>query len=72
MSTFPEGAGGFPLTEKERVSPPKRMCALSPSVGNKGEYLYYCHRGDALSADPCKGTKRQAVQVHRLFLLCIL
>ena len=38
------------MKEQERVSPPKRMRILLPCVGNKGEYPYYCHRGDALSA----------------------
>lgn len=34
----------------KRVSPPKRSGIPVPRVGNRGEYLCYCHCGDVLSA----------------------
>lgn len=51
MSTRARGNSGISAQAcDKRASPPK--CTPSPAerVGNKGEYPYYCHRGDALSA----------------------
>lgn len=51
MSTAVRGISGNSVrVRRKRVSPPKRSALPEDCVGNKGEHLYYCHRGDALSA----------------------
>lgn len=50
MSTLPEGNKRLPREGTGKGIAAETHAILLPCVGNKGEYPYYCHRGDALSA----------------------